>query len=104
MKYYSEKLDEIFDTEQQLFEAEKRAETKAKTLSEAKEEIWKEITKMDNRIDRLERVLMIYEKKTQEAFNRRAQLKRQFDELEKRGKYTSRGSSLIDMDVFQLFN
>lgn len=103
MRYYSDKLDQLFDTEEELFKAEKTADLDFKAQTEIKEMIGRKIVETDAKIDELEKEMMVCEKKINQAFQERKQLERKFDEIDKRSRCVSRGYS-IDLDILRLFN
>lgn len=104
MRYYSDKLDQLFDTEEDLFKAEEKAGADSKAQAETKEMVGRKIVETDARIDELEKEMMVCEKKINQAFYERQQLERKFNELNRRNKYTSKGCPIDDLDVFRLFN
>lgn len=104
MRYYSDKLDRLFDTEEELFKAEEKADADGKVQVETKETIGRKIVETDAKIDELEKEMMACEKKISQAFYERQQLERKFNELNRRNKYTSKGCPIDDLDVFRLFN
>lgn len=103
MRYYSDILDQLFNSEEELFKAEKKAGKDNKAQIKTKETIGRKIVEIDTKIDELEKEMLICEKKINQAFYERQQLERKLNELEKRSRYTSKGYS-IDLDVFRLFN
>ena len=103
MKYYSEKLDKLFDTEETLFKAEKEAADKEKEAAAEREKL---VSKVDKYHDALDAAYKTYCETEKALSAARAALKKfDFEHSGKdKRKAVSNADSIFDLvsDLFLL--